>query len=408
MAELQEKKCNPMTQRQQHCTKHPKQDVTMYCIEANCKVPVCATCGLLDHQGHKLIELSAAIATIIDDMHKATTKLDETKKELQHKRLTVIDLQAIVTTNFKKKEKEMKESVQKLHQQIDTTHNKALTHLKNLYEIEMNNLTAINESIDSFSAQMTSACEFANQSCDTSHPTQLLTTQKQIMDRLNELVIAELPKTASDKTDFDFTEKYYSAMAQIQESLQDLCDIRWKPLVDPQRCTIQLGLAGGSKNKRRAKQKQRAIVESVDSNGQRMTIGGTKVEATQGGDSLHVQDNNDGTYTFDYGSYEGSSSLYVKINGTEMKGSPFNTLPQVDPLQCIIIFDAEYSSAIVQTVDANGHDMTTGNAKVEATQDRYSPNIQDNNNGTYTIIYDPYGGSLHVKINGTEMIGSPF
>ncbi|XP_072046827.1 tripartite motif-containing protein 2-like [Amphiura filiformis] len=227
--ELQAKKCNPMMQQQQHCTKHPKQDMTMYCKEADCKVPVCATCGHLDHRGHDLIELSATIEKIVADMQLSSERVNERNQELARKQLVVEELQQTLTNNFKKKEKEMHESAAKLHKQIDANYNKAQTHLKNLYETEMNNLTESTDSIGFLSAQMTSACEFANQSCDMSHPTQLLTSHNQIMERLNELEIAKLPETASDKTDFDFTEKNQSAITQIQESLQDLGDIRWKP-----------------------------------------------------------------------------------------------------------------------------------------------------------------------------------
>ncbi|XP_072017256.1 E3 ubiquitin-protein ligase TRIM56-like [Amphiura filiformis] len=352
LAELQEKKYNPLMQQQQHCLKHQKQDMTMYCTESNCKVPVCATCGLLDHRGHDLVELSVAIAKVIDDMHLSTARVRQRSQELACKRVAVESLQETLTTNFKKKEKEMQESAQKLKNQINTCYSKAHTHLKKLYEAEMTNVTASIESIDFLATQMISACEFADKSSDMSHPTQILTSQNQIMERLNELEISELPETSSDKSDFNFTEKHHLSMAQIQESLQDLYDLGWmqrpqqkkrikgkdrnqkqstpardgptsavparKPQVDPRKCTIQLKL------QRTGKWGCKAIVQTVDKKffGHKMSTGGAKVEATQDGCSCDVQDNNDGTYTFDYSILLGS--IHVKINGTEMKGSPFS------------------------------------------------------------------------------------
>ncbi|XP_072024534.1 uncharacterized protein [Amphiura filiformis] len=186
------------------------------------------------------------------------------------------------------------------------------------------------------------------------------------------------------------------------------------PEIDPQRCTIRLGLLS-----RRSLNK--AVVQTVDVNGHNMTNGNAKVEATQDGESLHVQDNNDGTYTIDYGSYGGSQPVSVKINGTVMKGSPFNTLPEVDPQQCTIQLrlpgENRNKKAVVQIVDVNGHTMTTGDAKVEATQDGESRHLLNNNDGTYNTIYYDGGSllrrffpnsSLSVNINGTEMKGSPF
>ena len=85
MVELHEQHYNPMIHQQQHCLKHPKQDITMYCRETDCKIPVCATCGLVDHRGHDLIELSTAIEKIVCDLRQSAAKVNERKQELIHK-----------------------------------------------------------------------------------------------------------------------------------------------------------------------------------------------------------------------------------------------------------------------------------------------------------------------------------
>ena len=66
-----------------------------------------------------------------------------------------------------------------------------------------------------------------------------------------------------------------------------------------------------------------ATVQTVDITGQLITTGGAKVEATQYERALTVQDNMDGTYTIE--NYYGWNPFYVNINGTPMKGSPFQT-----------------------------------------------------------------------------------
>ncbi|XP_072014849.1 E3 ubiquitin-protein ligase TRIM56-like [Amphiura filiformis] len=102
--ELQAKKSNPMMQ-QQHCTKHSKQDMTMYCRDADCNVPICGTCGHLDHRGHDLIALSAAIEQTVNDMQLSADRVNERNEELACKRLAAEELQQTMTTNFKRKEK---------------------------------------------------------------------------------------------------------------------------------------------------------------------------------------------------------------------------------------------------------------------------------------------------------------
>ena len=86
------------------------------------------------------------------------------------------------------------------------------------------------------------------------------------------------------------------------------------------------------------------------------------------------------------------------------------SVPQVDPSQCTIEFGYTFGDcAIVQTVDTTGQLMTSGGAKVEATQDGWGSNtVEDKNDGTYTFNCSLFSGLLHVKINGTPMKGSPF
>ena len=83
--------------------------------------------------------------------------------------------------------------------------------------------------------------------------------------------------------------------------------------------------------------------------------------------------------------------------------------PVIDPNKCFIRW--AYPNATVQTVDSSGKMMTTGGAKVQVTQDRWgSLKVQDKNDGTYTFTYAImlFGESIHVKISGTPMKGSPF
>ena len=226
VVELQEQRFNPMMRQLQHCVKHPKQDITMYCRESNCKVPVCATCGHLNHRGHDLIELSAATENVVADLQQSAARVYETKHELICKRSKAENIQKILLDNFSKKRNEIHENAQKLHNQIDSVMHKAEANLKTLYETEMNHLVSSLESINLLIAHMTSAHEFANQACDKTNPLQLLTSHNQIMDRFHELQNSELPDIGSDKTDFAFTDRHYSAMTQVQTSLQHLWKIR--------------------------------------------------------------------------------------------------------------------------------------------------------------------------------------
>ena len=220
IAELQEKKCNPMAQRHQQCKKHPKQDLTLFCREPNCKIPVCASCGLVDHRGHDLIDLLVAFDEIVADMKRLIERVSLRNQEIIKEHATAEAIQKKLTDFFNQKEKDIHKSEEELITLIKSQSKKAHSHLKNLYQTEMNRLASSMESMNLFTAQMTSACEFANQACHTSNRTQLLTSQKQIMERLSELQNQEIPKTASDK--------HHSAMAQMQTLVEHLFDNDWE------------------------------------------------------------------------------------------------------------------------------------------------------------------------------------
>ena len=354
MQELQQQKYHP--RKEQLCEKHPTQTLNLYCKEATCKIPVCASCGLVDHRGHELVDLTAAVDEIVAEIKQFSAKVNGRNQELAKRRSTIETQQKLLNQNLEQKLKEVCKLERRLIKCIKSRCNEATTHIIKLRGTENKRLATEIESIDNLKDQMTNASEFANKACDMNHLTQLLTSQHQITDRLTELKNADLPETTSGKTEFTFTDNHQSALAQIQESVQYLCDVTWlqctglgvdqkgylveasrlknrqhgvsansasaenKPRIDPTKCTIKMGLTGQNSWWRKA------VIQAVDTNGKRMTTGSAKVEAKHEDgirDMWQVRDNKDGTYTFEYNTF--IIKFHVKINGTPMRGSPFTT-----------------------------------------------------------------------------------
>ncbi|XP_072016246.1 tripartite motif-containing protein 3-like [Amphiura filiformis] len=447
MEELREKKYNPKMQAA-YCQKHPEKKLTMFCSEDKCKVPICDMCGHVDHRGHKLAELAVIASDIIKNIQQSCAQSQERNQELIKKRAAVEALKESLTKNFTKKKKDLQKSEQNLYDKMHTRCSEAHKELQEMYDAEMQHMNKKIESIDSLSAQMTSACEFATTACDMSLPTQLLSSHKQIMNRLTELEKMQLPETESLQTDITFTPLHFALMQLFQVFLLHIWSLYlgpksrylrkgyWKLIigamlgffilssiyfltsspnlseVDPAHSRIVLGKSLSTVGY------YKATIQSIDTNGQFMTTGGASIVASQLWNSLPIKDNKNGRYTLTYSSLLGDV-MYVRINGKSMKGSPFNVPKEIDPSQCTIQLQQEKQDikglnigpmykATLQTITYDGKLITSGGARIDASQLKLPLDVQDNNDGTYKFEYYPSFGAIHVKVNGKTIAKSPF
>ena len=445
--ELQKEKYNPSVQKHVYCEKHPKNELTMYCSEVNCKVPICSTCSLIDHRGHTMVELTTAIEEIVMAVQQSCAKLAARNEELARKRAEVETLKDSLTDNFNQRKKDVQESEASLSNLMHVQCSKAHSHIQNIYQNKMENMTKKVKSIDDLSTQITTACEFANDACDMSHPTQLLTSEKQIMNRLQELNNAKLPETKTLTSDITFSVLHHLLMILIRYLLLHLWKVspgvevssfmdkhrrkvfyaiiaslllllcsyahpsEFCTKADPQQSTIHLD--------RSTHQLGIYTIQTADCNGHLLTTGSAKVVAYQLWSNLLVQDNKDGTYSFSYSSLFGDF-VYVEINGEPMKGSPFYVPREIDPQRCTIELHSEERQvakkrnvgprykAIVHAVDLHGQKMTIGGARVKATQLQFDLQVLDNKDGTYEFQYYPRFGEIHETVDGKPMRESPF
>ena len=312
--EVQEKKRDMIVKEEQFCKKHPEQRQMVYCKDSGCQVPLCATCSSEDHhQNHEIVDLEKVAAEVVAEIQGASKKLDHKKEDFVRKHEVVQAMQKILMANFDQKVKDMQESQQNLIDLIQSQFDKMHAHINNLYQTEMNRLSAIIESVDLVAAHMTTANDFAKRACASNQSVQMLSSCKQLKNRLCELQKCKLPDTSSDqKNDFAFTVKHHVAVKQIQESMQQVFNVDWltdklnEQKIDPYHCTIEI--THGKHYKPDAEclcryychARYYAKVQTFDSNDQPMATGGAKVEAKQYKTSYNVSDSGRGTYSFVY------------------------------------------------------------------------------------------------------------
>ena len=150
-------------QQQKQCRQHTKEELTLYCKNPSCKIPCCGTCALVQHNGHQLCEIASAVEEIVSDMQLSCAIVESQKTELLMKRKSIETAKQAITASYKKKGEELTHKVQTLQNFISMCHINAVARLKQVYESEMSTLSSTTDSIDSLTAQMTSACEFAQQ-----------------------------------------------------------------------------------------------------------------------------------------------------------------------------------------------------------------------------------------------------
>ena len=452
MDELQKEKYNPTVQKHVFCKKHPKNELTMYCSEVTCEVPICSTCGLIDHRGHAMVELTTAIEEIARAVQLSCAKLTQRKEELIRKHEQIEASKDSLMDNFNRRKKDLQETKANLNNLMHAQCSKAHSRVQQIYQNKMKNMTKKVKSIDDLSTQITTACEFANDACDMSHPIQLLTSKKQILKRLHKLENAKLLETETPTADISFGVLHHLMMMLVRYFLIHLwranAGVNFSSLIRRYRRKFSYGfkagllflicvylylLASSASNNAEADANQctiqlhqekriienlnvgvqfKATLQAKDFYGQKITTGGANVEAMQPPLILPVKDNKDGTYEFHY--YSFLKEIHVKVHGRPVKGSPFFVLQRADPNRSTIHLqdatpDYWYKKGTVQTVDYNGQQLHTGHTEVEVTQHGKSLYVNDNNDGTFTFKYSTQKHSvISVQIDGERMKGSPF
>ena len=340
LKELQEKQYNPIVQRQERCEKHPKQELTLYCNEKGCEMAVCPTCALAHHRSHQLDDVTVAMETVVNNLKELSQSVSEQNKILTGTSESIRKVQEDIKMQFTKRKNEIDKIKSNLCDMIKSRCNKANSCLTNLYQSEMAHLSERAKHVESLSTQMASACDFADRACDTSHPIQLLSSQKQISHRLEELLNVELPQEQNNYTDFVFTDDHHNAMTRFELQLECMCEVdklvarrkitQDQSHIDANLVQIEPGLCTVTvTGNQKAYKECKAILHTVDANGQSITTGGALVDA-----KLHVQlmpgkarrclvqDNDDGTYTITYTPFLDANDLIITINGVAIRKSP--------------------------------------------------------------------------------------
>ena len=419
LEELQEKKMNPMLHVQQKCKKHPKQELTLYCQDDNCKIPACATCAHVDHRNHDLVYIEVAVEHIMSRLQEASEKVKDRHEKLTGSFDCIRQAQTNLETSYNQKVTEIQGTVDELHQMIDIRHAAASEHLQQMFQGEMERLEMKAEAIETLSSQMASALEYTDNACSISHRLQLLDSSQQILQRLSELSGARSPPIEATSMAFVATDNHRKAMRQFEETLSQLCDIA---LV--------------------------SVPHSMKSKTSTKTVDDSNLQDTSGKKSARTLSHKEPFNTEPKIAKEGPSHIHdegkkksppsqkqqedtTRNDHNKPKSSqeqrkdhaPPHDIPKVDETLSTIKLDrnperGKHCKALLTTVDSTNQPIFRGGAKIQAVfkwsgslVEGPACTVEDHNTGLYTITYIPLMTGAHeltVVINGKSMEESPF
>jgi len=183
------------------------------------------------------------------------------------------------------------------------------------------------------------------------------------------------------------------------------------------------GLQGGKTGKSNP-----ITIHAVDADGKALNHGGDPfVVVIEGPESVvpSIVDNGDGTYSVDYKvATPGSYHLEISLHGQPIKDSPFDVTikPDVDASKCYAegpglerAFDNEVATFTIFARDGDDNPKDEGGDKFEldfsGASDQVSYDIKDNNDGTYTVTYEPLETgdyNINVHLAGKSIKNAPY
>jgi len=169
-------------------------------------------------------------------------------------------------------------------------------------------------------------------------------------------------------------------------------------------------------------------ITSVDADGKPVTAGGDPFEVKiSGPENVQptIKDNGDGTYDVEYSvGTPGDYTIDVSLHGTPVKDSPFHPhiKASADPNQSYAegpglesLVDNEPGVFTIHALDKNGQPRNDGGDPFDVSitnpdGSEQKPHVVDNNDGTYTVTYDPANPgdyTVHVNLEGSPIKDTP-
>ena len=312
------------------CKDHDEQ-LKIYCFD--CSHLICRDCIIYDHAGHKsefvkksapqykktLKESLAPLAKIQTNISAATREVEKVEREVseQHKAVT-----GTIEQSFKQ-----------LHEILHKREKQLLDRASELKQQKLDNLGAQKKGFALATSEIQGLAEFVERSVENATDEEFMSLQQHIQEQIQEQCakherINLIPAEAAN----------VGVRVACAEGISDLCQKNAEVLVfpaDPTKCTAE---GAGTKVAEVGKSAQ-FTVHTVYHNGQlcrETQVVKAELKSVMNDSVIHakVTSKGRGVYEVTYTpKVRGRHTLIVKVNGTQIAGSPFQVFAKIYPTQ---------------------------------------------------------------------------
>ena len=306
-----------------YCEKHRGETLKLFC--QSCDKPICRDCTIVDHQGHKYLFVTDAVA-----------KEKKFVKELLDKTKAKAPILSTGIKSVEEMEKRVKAKETAVNKDIDAFMNKnvrileekraSLKHeAKRISQSKIKQLQAQREGLMIALASVKNSVEFTERALKDGSDVEVLSMKKQMVSNLSKLSLSTWQRERSLEDTLQFR-AHQQDIRQMVGNIASVADI----YVEPEKCTVSMvGGEPGVMYDTLAGQRREFTVVLRDNhgnqkNGEKVNVSVVSPGSDGPGTVIKVTDNNDATHSFSFlPQEEGHYQLTVAVSSHQIQGSPF-------------------------------------------------------------------------------------
>ena len=331
------------------CSKHPTKELDLYC--ETCEEIVCRDCILRVHRDHQYDLVDDAfpkherlIVTALEPVEQQLATLKEALQGLDARCSQITELQYLL-------EKEIKDSVQQIHEVLQARERELINGLAHITERKLKSLAAQRDQFELDEMQLMNCRDTVKESLRTGREAEIMAMKKPMLNLVDKITTAFKTKALApqEKDDMQFSRD----QSELTQLCQEFGDID-TPDVNPKKCyNISVGLAVVGETStatlqvldHEGKQCQREVenvnCELVSSDGLSRVVGTVK---RRGGNE----------YELSYRpQHRGTHKLHIRVEGRHVSGSPMKVVVHPKDYEATKVVEG-FSGAHGIAVDSKG------------------------------------------------------